>query len=95
MKNIQSTLLLLLIGLTSYAQTASEIIKKAEDRMRGESLYAEMKITTVRPKWNREMTLKSWSKGDENSLILITSPAKEKGIVYLKKEKKCGIGCLV
>ena len=81
-------LLLILLSTFSIAQDASEIIKKAEDRMRGNSLYAEMKITTVRPKWTREMTIKSWSKGEERSFILVTSPAKDKGIVYLKRDKE-------
>ena len=48
MKNIKITLILIIISFTSYSQSASEIITKAEDRMRGKSLYAEMKITTVR-----------------------------------------------
>lgn len=87
MKNIFASFLLSMSFLTQ-AQEASEIIKKAEDRMRGKSLFAEMKITTVRPKWSREMTIKSWSKGDELSFILVTAPAKDKGIVYLKREKE-------
>ena len=77
-----------LLAYNTNAQTAAEIIKKAEDRMRGKSLYAEMKITTVRPKWSREMTMKSWTKGDDNSLILITGPSKDKGIVYLKRNRE-------
>lgn len=57
--------------------------------MRGStSAITEMTITIVRPKWQREMTLKSWSKGEELSLSLIKSPAKEKGITFLKRHKE-------
>lgn len=34
------------------------------------------------------MKAKTWSKGKKNALILITSPAKEKGIVYLRRDKE-------
>ena len=87
LKNLLPTILVL-ISIQGFGQTAEEIIKKAEDKMRGESSYAEMKITTVRPKWSREMTLKSWSKGEKLSLIYIASPAREKGTVFLKKGKE-------
>ncbi|MFM1876049.1 MAG: hypothetical protein RL266_1786 [Bacteroidota bacterium] len=71
------------------AQTAREIIQKADEKMRGtKSAITEMTITIVRPKWQREMTLKSWSKGEELSLSLIKSPAKEKGITFLKRDKE-------
>ena len=88
MRKVLHIIIFGLIGLNAYAQTAEEIISKAEDKMRGESSYAEMKITTVRPKWSREMTLKSWSKGEKLSLIYIASPAREKGTVFLKKGKE-------
>lgn len=88
MKTILTSTLLALISIATLAQNAAEIIKKAEDKMRGESLYAEMKITTIRPKWTREMTLKSWAQGDDKSFILITGPEKDKGIVYLKRDKE-------
>jgi hypothetical protein len=45
-----------------------------------------MTLTIVRPDWTRSITLKSWSKGTEYSLIYITAPAKEKGQVFLKRQ---------
>lgn len=80
---------LLIVTMAATAQTAREIIKQADEKMRGtESAITEMTITIVRPKWSREMTLKSWSKGEELSLSLIKSPAKEKGITFLKRNKE-------
>ncbi|MHA8062184.1 outer membrane lipoprotein-sorting protein [Aquirufa beregesia] len=70
------------------AQSASEIIKKANDKMRGKSSQAEMLFKTTRPTWSREMSVKTWSKGTQLAMILVLSPAKEKGIVFLKRKKE-------
>ncbi|MBI1286986.1 MAG: outer membrane lipoprotein-sorting protein [Flavobacteriales bacterium] len=79
---------LFLFPLAGNAQTAKEIIEKADELTRGLSSQGSMTIQIVRPKWSREMTMKSWTLGTEYSLILITSPAKEKGTVFLKREKE-------
>ncbi len=66
-------------------QNASEIVRKADEMMRGEkSSYSEMTMRIVRPKWERSLSFKSWSKGTELSLVYITSPAREKGQAFLK-----------
>ena len=57
--------------------------------MRGkESAYTEMTIQTIRPKWTRSMSLKSWGKGDELSLMVLTSPSKDAGTAFLKRGKE-------
>ena len=89
MKTFKTPLLLfsfLLIGNYTNAQTAKEIITKADKLVRGLSSYAEIKITSVRPKWSKEMTMKMWSKGSDYSVTKVLSPAKEKGTVFLKRE---------
>lgn len=70
------------------AQDAKEIIRRADQKLRGESAYSELQMTIVRPDWTREVTMKSWSKGDELSLILITGPARDKGTAFLKRERE-------
>ncbi len=82
------TLLLITAGLSAFGQTADEIIQKAEDRMRGNSSYAEMTITTIRPKWQREMKIKTWTKGDDYSITMVMSPSKDKGTVFLKRKSE-------
>ncbi len=79
---------LLLLSLFFNCQTAYQIIEKADSKMRGLSSYSEMSITTVRPKWEKTMTMKNWSKGDEYAVSLVTSPAKEKGSVFLKRSNE-------
>ena len=68
--------------------TAKEIVKKADDNMRGKTSQADITIKIIRPTWSREMNMKAWSKGDDYSMILVTSPAKEKGTVFLKRQKE-------
>ena len=70
------------------SQNAREIVQNSDTRLRGSSSYAEVSITIVRPKWQKEMNLKSWSKGNDYSVTLVTSPAKEKGSVFLKRKRE-------
>ena len=76
------------ISVQAQELTAREIVKKANDNMRGNSSYAEMEMIINRPKWERSVSLKSWSKGNDYALLYITAPAKEKGQVFLKREKE-------
>ena len=89
MRKIIATLTILLAVLNLQAQnlSAEDIVKKADDKMRGQSSYSEIKMTIVRPTWSREIGMKSWSKGTQFSLVYITSPAKEKGQAFLKRNK--------
>lgn len=70
------------------AQDAREIIRKADEKARGNTSIAQMTITTVRPKWTRSMDLKVWTKGTDYALLLVQSPAKDKGVAYLKRQKE-------
>ena len=81
-------LLILLIPLKEYSQTALQIIEKADAKMRGASSYSEMSITIVRPKWQKTMTMKNWSQGNDYAVSLVISPAKEKGSVFLKRKNE-------
>jgi hypothetical protein len=68
--------------------TAKEVVIKADNLQRGKTSKSEMKMTVIRPKWTRTITMKSWSFGREYSMTLITSPAKDKGQVFLKYENE-------
>lgn len=71
-----------------YAQTAGEIVQTADAKMRGNTSQAEITIQTIRATWSREMTVRTWIKGTAFAAILVQSPAKEKGIIYLKRRKE-------
>lgn len=89
MKKITIFLLLMMTSLTSIqAQTAKEILQELDKRMQGNSSYVEMTITVVRPKWSKVMSMKSWSKGDDLGVSVVTKPAKEQGTVFLIRDKE-------
>jgi outer membrane lipoprotein-sorting protein len=71
------------------AQDAKEIIQKMDEKQRGiVSSQGEMKMTIVRPSWSREVTIKSWTKGQDYSIMLITGPPRDKGTAFLKRENE-------
>ena len=61
-------------GVLAQALTAREIIKQADERMRGNSSYAELTMDIIRPEWKRSMSMKSWAKGTQYALVYIVSP---------------------
>ena len=73
------------LAQSQLALSAKEIVQRADEKARGKTSSGEMKMTVVRPSWSREVTMKSWSKGDELALILITGPARDKGSAFLKR----------
>jgi len=87
---MKSTLWIALSLISSflYAQDASEIIKKVDQKMRGNSSSSNMTMKIVRPDWSREISMKGWSLGTDFSLILITAPARDQGTGFLKRDKE-------
>lgn len=82
------TALCMFVATASWGQNATEIVRKSEENVRGAQSTASLEIRTVRPSWERTMTAKSWSKGLDQNLILITAPARDKGTVFLKRDKE-------
>ncbi len=82
-------LLFMLLAVVSavQAQDIKEIVKQADEKFRGNSSEGEMTMIIKRPSWSRTVSMKNWTLGDEYSLIYITAPAKEKGQVFLKRQK--------
>lgn len=79
---------LLFLSFACNAQDPKDIVRKADEKMRGSTMQAELIIRTVRPTWTREMQCRIWIKGNNLSMILILSPAKDKGISFLKRKKE-------
>ncbi len=82
----------LLVYLTAnqlaFAQTstiiAKEILDKVDDLWRGDSSHGTMTMTITTAHWTRTLTIESWSKGKEKSLMRILAPKKEKGTTTLR-----------
>lgn len=89
MKRLLVLLMSVGLSISTWAQlSALEIITKSEENLRGQSTISEMEIHIVRPTWKRTMAVKSWAKGSEMSMILLLSPARDKGTVFLKRAKE-------
>jgi outer membrane lipoprotein-sorting protein len=70
------------------AQTAKEIVTKAEENIRGLSSKMDLTIQIIRPTWKRSMGVRTWSKGELYSMMVITSPTNDAGTVFLKRVKE-------
>lgn len=91
MKTLSPLLTLLLLTLTAaVAQTPSveEIVRRSEDIVRGETSYGTFRMTVTTPDFERTMEMKSWWKGDDKALIVITAPRREAGNKTLKVDKE-------
>lgn len=97
MRNCLTLLLCVLLTSTiATAQTnptnsselnARELIRQAMEHWRGTSSYSEMSMTIHRPDWQRQMSMRSWTRGDEISLVRVTQPKKDSGNGTLLKDK--------
>jgi outer membrane lipoprotein-sorting protein len=72
----------------SHAQTAKEIVQRANDLMRGTSSYAEISMTIVKPEWSRTVAMKIWSMEPDYAMVYVTGPARDKGSVTLKRKNE-------
>jgi len=73
-------------SLSAQDLTATELVKKADEKFNGEkSSYSLMSMTIIRPGWQRTIEFKNWTLGRDFALSLITAPAREAGQSFLKR----------
>jgi len=58
---------------------ATTIVKDAMDHWRGLSSDTVMTMVIHRPDWERTMTMRGWTKGDDRSLVRVLEPRKDRG----------------
>ncbi len=58
---------------------ATDIVRTAVDHWRGLSSYSEMTMVIHRPDWERSMTMRAWTKGNDQSLVRVIEPKKDRG----------------
>jgi outer membrane lipoprotein-sorting protein len=63
------------------------VVKYFEDLYRWDSSLALAELTVTKPRRTRTMSMRIWSKGRDRALIVIDSPAREKGTATLKVDK--------
>ena len=55
------------------------VVKYFEDLYRSDSSVSVAKLIVTKPRRERTLEMKSWTRGEEKALIVIQSPAREKG----------------
>lgn len=86
-------LLILAIMLFSFTAAHSQevdaktIVKKSNNLLLGKSSFSQMTMTITRPEWERTISLQSWSLGNDFYIIYITSPVRDKGQVFMKRNR--------
>jgi len=78
------------VSSQTYAQdrmNAETIVKNAFNYWRGEASVSTSIMTIHRSDWERSMTIKAWTRGESDSLFVITKPAKDRGNGTLKTGK--------
>ena len=79
MLTITSGLIALLYAQVLHANEAQDIVRAAIDYWRGTSSYFEMTMTIHRPNWERNMSIRAWTQGDNRSLVRVTAPKQDRG----------------
>jgi outer membrane lipoprotein-sorting protein len=69
-------------------QSAREIVAKANELLHARSSISTATMKVVKPEWSRQITTKAWMLEPDYALILITSPAEDKGNVTLKRKNE-------
>ncbi|MFT6276691.1 MAG: outer membrane lipoprotein-sorting protein [Halioglobus sp.] len=68
--------------------SAAELVRKAVDQYRGQSSYSEMTMIIHRPEWERRMSMRGWTRGDNNTLVRVLEPKKDAGNGTLMLDSK-------
>ena len=63
------------------------VVQHFENMYRSDSSISLAELAVIRPRRTRTLRMKVWTKGEEKALIVIQSPAREKGMATLKVGK--------
>jgi len=58
---------------------ATQIVRDAVNHWRGLASDSVMTMVIHRPDWERSMTMRAWTKGDDRSLVRVLEPRKDRG----------------
>ena len=71
--------LMLTVSAHASERDATTIVKDAIDHWRGLASDSVMTMVIHRPDWERAMTMRAWTKGDDRSLVRVLEPKKDRG----------------
>lgn len=64
-----------------------ELLHRFDDLYDSSGSFAEMEIDIIKPSKKRTLRLRAWSKGEDKSLLIIDSPARDAGTATLKVDR--------
>jgi outer membrane lipoprotein-sorting protein len=67
------------VAATAEDRDATAIVQDAINHWRGLSSDGVMTMIIHRPDWERSMTMRAWTKGDDRSLVRVLEPRKDRG----------------
>ena len=73
------TALLLVASAAANEPDAASVVKDAINHWRGLASDSVMTMVIHRPDWERAMTMRAWTKGDDRSLVRVLEPKKDRG----------------
>lgn len=64
--------------------TPGEVLDRIDDLFRGESSEGKMTMEIVTDRYSRTLTLQMWTRGQDQTLVRILDPKKERGVATLR-----------
>jgi len=75
-------------GMSVEAQDARTEVEDSFNYMRGKTSISSVGMTIHRPDWERTVTIKAWTKGQDDSIFWVTAPPKDRGNGTLKNKRE-------
>jgi len=67
------------------APDAAEIVRRAEDALRGNTAEMKLHMTITTPRWTRELVVRTWDdRPHDRSFVRVLEPEKDKGTAFLR-----------
>ena len=70
------------------AFNAENLVVSSFNYMRDKASISTVEMVIHRPDWERRMTIQAWTKGEKDSLFIISAPPKDNGNGTLKKGRE-------
>ncbi len=82
---------ILFSSVDTHALDGYDIVQRTFHQLRGKASVSSLDMTIHRPAWQRTVSMKAWTRGEKESLIRITAPARDEGNATLKRGREMWI----
>jgi len=77
-----------IVPARAFSIDAQTLIEESFNYIRGNASVSLVQMTIHRPRWERQITIKAWTRGNRDSLFYIISPPKDRGNGTLKRARE-------